>query len=378
MDKRLENHLVIIIGFEHYNPLGMVRTLGRLGVDPIFIGIKYKANVASSSKYVKTSYLVENDDEALEILLKNYGDVAEKTGYKPILLFSEDSTLELFENIHDQMKDKFIFFNAGGKGNVKKYLDKFKILDCAKLHGLSVLNAEVVKLGEMPKNPEYPVITKAISPNSGGWKGDVNICYNEEELKEAFKRIKSPLVLVQKYIDKKTEMTLEGYCINHGKDMVIGDQCFYPYAVKGYYSPWHTNQPFKDDALKAKLDAMFEEIGFEGVFEIEFLIDKDDNKYFSEINFRNSTWSYSATVAGNPIVYQWCLAMITGEIIPAKEFEPFMSMVEPIDYMLRVDKGRCSLPEWLKDFREVKCTYYYASDDMEPWKVLCENWEKLK
>lgn len=379
MDKRLENHLVIVIGFEHYNPLGMVRTLGREGIDPIFIGIKYKAPVTSSSRFVKTSYLVEDDQEALDVLLKNYGDVAEKTGYKPILLFSEDSTLELFENLHDQMKNKFIFFNSGGKGNVKKYLDKFEILECAKRHGIPTLPARVLELGgAIPKGLEYPVITKAISPNSGGWKGDVNICESEEELQEAFNRIKSPLVLVQKYIDKKTEMTLEGYSINHGKDMVVGTQCFYPYAVKGYYSPWHTNQPFKDKELKAKLDAMYEEIGFEGCFEIEFLIDKDDNMYFSEINFRNSTWAYSTTVAGNPIAYNWCLGMITGEAIPAKDFEPFMSMVEPIDFMLRVDKGRCTLPEWLKDFKAAKCTYYYDPDDMGPWQVLIDNWEKLK
>ena len=70
--------------------------------------------------------------------------------------------------------------------------------------------------------------------------------------------------------------------------------------------------------------------------------------------------------------------MLTGEIPEPKDFEPFTSMVEPIDYSKRVEEGRCSLPEWLKDFKEAKCTYYYDPVDLKPWQVLTDNWDKLK
>ena len=55
------------------------------------------------------------------------------------------------------------------------------------------------------------------------------------------------------------------------------------------------------------------EIGFEGVYSIEFLIDQNDNYWFCEINFRNSTWSYAATVAGMPLPILWAEAMLTGK-----------------------------------------------------------------
>ena len=379
MIDQLNDHLVIVIAIEHYNPLGQLRTLGENGISPIFIGLKYKVRMASASKYPQKVHHVDTEDEAFEVMMKNYGNVAEKTGKKPILLFSDDKTVGFYDERYDELKDKFILFNAGESGRITKYMDKLEILQCANRHGVPTLPARVLELGGgIPKDLEYPVITKAISPNSGAWKGDVNICYSEEELKEAFTKIQSPLVLVQKYIDKKTEMTLEGFSVNKGKEMFVGTQCFYQYPIKGYYSPFHTNQPFKDKELHERLTAMLTEIGFEGVFEIEFLIDKDDNKYFSEINFRNSTWSYSSTVAGNPLPYLWCKAMLEGHAPEPNDFEPFTSMVEPIDFGKRVDEGRCSLGEWLKDFKEAKCTYYYNSEDLEPYRIVCENWDKLK
>ena len=69
------------------------------------------------------------------------------------------------------------------------------------------------------------------------------------------------------------------------------------------------------------------------------LIDNDDNVWFSEVNFRNSTWSYASTVVGMPLPYLWALAMKEGKIPDKsyKHFDKFEAMVEPIDYGKRVD-----------------------------------------
>lgn len=378
IDNVIKKSQILIIAMEHCNPLAMIRVLGKMGLKPDYIAIRHKAPVASSSRYVNKVHFVENDEEAYHVLIKEYGDTYKRTGYKPFLLLGDDSTVELFETHYDELKDIFISFNAGGNGRLKLFMDKNEILECAKRHNVQVLPSEVVKLGDFPKVVTYPIITKAISPNSGAWKDDVFICNSEEELKEAYEHIKSPLVLLQKFIEKKTEIALEGYSIHKGKDIFIGDQCTYLYNIKGYYSPYYSNQPFKNDCLKEKLNAMLEEIGFEGLFEIEFLVDKDDELYFSEINFRNSPWSYSAGKAGNPLPYLWCLSMITGVVDEPKEFTPFNSMVEPFDYAQRVDTGKMSLPQWLKDFKQTECTHYYDSEDLGPFDVMIENWDILK
>lgn len=377
MDK-IDNHLVIVIALEHYNPLGQLRALGENGIRPVFIAINHRVRMASASKYPQKVHLVENEEEAFEVLIRDYGEVYEKTGYKPILSFSDDKTVTFYDLHYESLKDRFILFNAGENGRITKFMRKKEIVDCARRHGVPVAPYWLVKTGEIPSDIEYPVITKAFSPVEGGYKGDFHICEDEKQLKKAMDSIESDMVFLQKYIDKKTEICFEGFSYNHGKGMYVGIQTDYIYATKGYYSPLMNVYPRKDAQLQEKLNAMLAEIGFEGIWEIEFLVDKNDQLYFLEINFRNATWGYASCVAGSPLPYLWANAMVTGEAPAQKEFDPFIAIVEPIDFGLRVDKGLCSLAEWLTDFKRAKCTYYYNEADPEPWKVVVANWDKLK
>lgn len=374
------NRLYIVMAIEHYNPLGQIRSLGEAGIAPVYIAIKGRAKIASTSKYISNCHYVDSVEDGYEILLKEYGKVADDTGLKPFLFCSDDKTVGYLDEHYDELVDKFIFFNAGSKGRIGEYMDKNNILELAKKHGLNVLEACVCKRGEIPEGIEYPIITKSISPNVGGWKSDVHICHSAEELKAAYEQIQAHTVLVQKYIEKKNEYALEGFSIAHGKYMLNTIGSTYQYLLPDYYSPTQDVSNVDDEFLNKALQSMMEEIGFEGIFEIEFLIDQDDKLYFLEINFRNATWSYASTKAGMPLPVLWSKCMLLGEI-PKDTYkkipEGFTAMVEPIDYAKRVKTGKLSLAEWLIAFKETNCGYYYSADDVEPWRVCVENWEKL-
>ena len=227
---------------------------------------------------------------------------------------------------------------------------------------------------------EYPVITKSISPNQGGWKSDVHICRTQEELEEALAKIKSNRVLIQKYIEKKNEYCLDGICADHGRIMFSAIESKYNYLIPGYYSPYMTVANFKNREMKKSLEGMMAEIGFEGIYSIEFLIDQEDNYWFSEINFRNSTWSYAATVAGMPLPVLWAEAMLTGKL-PEGAYKDipdgFTAMVEPIDYSKRVKGGKTTAAQWLYDFKRCECPFYYSKDDPEPFMEMLSHWEEL-
>lgn len=367
----------IIFALEHYNPLGMIRGLGSMGINPIYISVKRRYEAASKSKYISKLHKVDSIQEGYDLLMREYGKEKEK----PFLLFSDDKSVGFFDLRYDEWKDKFISFNAGEQGRINRFIDKFEIQQCAKRHGFNVLESFIIhKDGTIPKSLWYPVITKDISPNVGNWKADVYICQNEEELVGAMERIASNEIMVQHFVDKQNELALEGYAINNGKDIHIVTQMTWKYLIQGYYSPYHDVSMFTDKEMEKKLQAMFEEIGFNGVFEVEFLIDKDSSLYFMETNFRASAWNPTGMHAGMPLPYLWIKGMENGYIDPAdrKEFEPFTSMSEIIDYGKRVEGGMCSLGEWLKDFKEAKCTYIYNKDDIEPWNEACRNWDKFK
>lgn len=376
MNNRYNNHLIIVFALEHYNPLGLIRSLGENGINPIYISVRRRGPVACLSKYISTCHHVDSVEEGYELLISIYGNEE----YRPYVLFSDDKTVGYFDLHYEEIKDKFIFYNAGKTGRINEFMNKEKILRLAEKHGFRVLETHVVNVGEIPENLVYPVITKDISPNSGNWKSDVYICENEEELREAFAKISSPVVQIQRFVDKKNEYAIEGFTVDHGRQMFIGTTLLWKYLIKGYYSPYHDVTMMKDMDMRKKLLDMFKEIGFEGLFEVEFLIDKDGTYYFLETNFRASAWNYSSTVVGMPLSFLWVKSMEAEKIeqTDEKEFENFTDMSEVIDYGKRVEGGMVSFAEWLKDFKEAKGTYYYNKNDMAPFEALYEHWDEYK
>lgn len=380
MNDSYKGHPVIVFALEHYNPLGLIRSLGENGIFPIYISVlaKGKHKSASLSKYISKLHIVETVEEGYAFLINKYGNYSYEE--RPIVLFSDDKSNGYFDYRYDELKSHFIVHNAGVKGRINKYMDKAEILRLAEKHGFRTLRYWTVDRGVIPEDVEYPVITKDIHSNAGAWKADVFVCENENDLKNAYSKISCPVVLLQKFIDKKSECAIEGYSINHGNSIHIVTAVTYKYPIRGYYSPYMDVFMLKDNEKSNGLAAMFKEIGFEGMFEAEFIIDKDNTYYFSEINFRASAWNYSGTCAGMPISYLWVKGMINGDIDPndIKEFEPFTAMSEVIDYGKRVDTGMISVAEWIRDFKEAKCTYFYNIDDMAPYEMLYTEWEFFK
>ena len=381
MNDRFNGHLCIVFALEHYNPLNMIRAFGENGIMPVYVSVKRRYEVATRSKYISRLYRVDSVEAGYNLLMTEYGSEVEKTGKKPYIVFSDDKSVGFFDLHYEEWKDKFITYNAGRNGRINEFMDKYQIQQLAKKYGFNVLDSYVIgKNDPIPEGLWYPIITKDISPNSGSWKFDVYVCQNEQELKEAIQKIESPLIMIQHFVDKQNEMALEGYTINKGKDMQIITQMTWKYLIQGYYSPYHDVCMFKDKEMEAKLQSMFEEIGFEGIFEVEFLLDKDGTYYFMEINFRASAWNPTCKVAGMPLDYLWVKGMENGYIDPAdrKDFEPFTSMSEVIDYGKRVESGMVSLAEWLRDFKDAKCVYIYDKIDRGPWDAVIENWDSFK
>ncbi len=371
------NKTFIVFALDHYNPLGAIRSLGEKGINPDYICVKHRMDLGAKSKYVRNLYKVNSVEEGYKVLLEKYPVSSEE---KPFLITCDDRTTGYLDERYDELKDRFLFFQAGKVGRITEFMDKKVILDCAKRNGLNVLESVVVDRGEIPEGLIYPIITKSISPNVGGWKSDVHICHSEEELVEAYKTIAAPTVLIQRYIEKKNEFCIDGFCIDHGKQIFNAIASTYKYLIPGYYSPYMDVFNFTNTAMGQSLAGMMREIGFEGVYSIEFLIDQDDNYWFCEINFRNSTWSYAATVAGMPLPYLWAKATLENRITETDHKEipdGFTAMVEPVDYAKRVKAGTIGSMEWAADFRKTNCPFYYNEADPEPFKVMCENFDIL-
>ena len=256
MNDSIDDHKIIVMAIEHYNTLSMIRSLGKLGIYPIYIAIQGKGEIASSSRYISKRHYAYSVDDAYHILLDNYG--SEKV--KPFVLCADDRTIGYIDNHYSKVKDRFICFNAGSDGRINEYMDKYKIIKMAEKYGLKTLNTVCVEKGIIPENLDYPIITKSVSPLSGGWKADVFICRNKQELENAYGSIQSPMVILQKYIDKKNEYCLEGFSIHNGADVHFSISVTYNYLLKDYYSPYLTVGRADNEQINTALAGMFKDL----------------------------------------------------------------------------------------------------------------------
>lgn len=369
IEKRILDHKFILLVVDHYNPLGIVRSLGEEGIIPIVILVCEKNSnplLLNHCRYVKTLHRVENYEEGYKLLMEKYGN----ENPKPFLITGDDHGIEELDSHYDDLKDRFYFFNAGEQGRLHQLMNKDTIVSMAKEVGFRIPKSEVVNRGEIPTTLRYPIITKTIMSIMGGWKDDVFICNNEQELKEAYTKIKTPKLILQEFITKKTECCFEGFAVNDGKDVYIPFMLKYLRATKKSYGNYMTVEPLKDEALREKLYELIRRTRFEGIFDVEFLLGDDDQLYFLEVNFRTTTWSMTMTRGGVNAPLLWAESMLKGKIdkesiLPQQEV--FTAMNEPTDFRESVVARKVGFFKWFKEFKNCKCTYYWNRKDYKPF-----------
>ncbi len=366
---------IIFVSKDHYNPLGIARTLGEAGINPIAVVVKSTPKQVALSRYVKEKYYVSDPEEGIQLILDKFADRQEKS----FILTGDDVTVMTLDKHYNELNDYFYFYNAGRQGRIIEVMEKDYMCKLAEKHGFNVAKTWKVRPGDIPADIEYPIITKAINSFGEEWKGIVQICYNQQELVEAYKQIKkSEYILLQKYIEKKDEQSYDGFSINHGKDVFFTIQNNEVFHISGQYAPYWKNRNVDDKEFIEKAKGFVSEIGFEGIFEIEFLVGTDDRLYFLEINLRNTVNGWTSTVAGMPLAVLWCRSMANGTIsdsIYRKVPEGFTTMAECFDYDARVKKGLVSRKEWRKQYKSVNAKLYKGRKDYIPF--LAFMWYKL-
>ena len=368
---------IVFVCKDHYNPLGIVRTLGEAGISPVAVVVKSDPQLVVKSKYVKTKHVVGSPEEGLELIIRLYAKSKED---KSFIVTGDDVTVSLLDQNYDRLKDYFYFYNAGETGRIRHFMNKDVLNALAIKHGFNVAKTWKVKPGncEIPDDITYPVMTKAIHSFGSEWKNIVFICNNEFDLKEAYNKIKSEYVLLQEYIEKSDEYGFEGFSVNHGQDVFISMQTSQVYEIPDKYSPYWYIKNINNEQFIKQASGMIQEIGLEGIWEYEFLVDKKGKMYFLEINFRNTVIGWATTVAGMPNITLWCEAMKAGKIdrrCYRKIPDGFTTMAECWDYDERVKSGLLSHREWMKQYKKVNAKLYKGRNDFKPFFSFM--WYKL-
>lgn len=367
---KIQDHKFIVFAYEGFNTLGVIRALGEAGIRPYLV-LWDKAELSIYSKYIKDYYFSHGIENGIQYILSRFGDEKEK----PFIFATSDETVSCLDLHFEELKDKFYFYNAGEQGRITKLMEKGYLPKLAESCGLRIPRTEEVRNGELPTTLSYPVITKSPTSTINNWKSNVHICYNKDELLAAFKQIDQDRVVVQEFIEKINEINYEGFVINDGKDLYMPLNNRYYRTEKDSYGDYAYIERNPCPELIEPIKRLFKETGYNGIFEMEFLVDKNGKTYFLEINFRSSAWLYAFNKAGVNLPYMFALSTLKNRLdVESENIKklPFSLMYPIPDFKMNVLTGKVSFWRWLREFLTADCFFYYNRRDMKPF------WAKVR
>ena len=369
----MENSKFIVFAVDHFNPLGVIRSLGEVGIRPIVILFSPHGSIlVKYSKYIGVLHIVQTIEEGYRLLLEKYAVPSCKQ-----FLYATSDDVESYLDLHyEELYPFFYFYHAGEKGRITRMMEKSEIVRLAQQVGLKIPKTEEVKRGDIPTTLQFPIITKATISTIQNWKSNVYICRNEQELMEAYQHINCEYVILQEYIEKVDELNTEGFCINDGKDVYMPLQNRFFRTTDTSYGNYLYIEKFNHPELIDKIHRLFELTHYNGVFEMEFMVGKDGELYFLEINFRNSAWLYAYTRCGLNFPLMYAKSVVAGKIIDEDAHItklPFTLMDELTDFKWSVLSRKVPFMTWLKELINADCLFYYNKQDKAPFFMYLLN-----
>lgn len=359
---------VFVIGGNHHNALGVIRSLGVRGIKPyVVIQSPQKKPYISYSIYIQRCWIVESEIEVLDILKQegaNYPDT------KAVLIACADNLSSLVDLHRDELSPYYYLPGSKTQGRITHLMDKEVMSSLAQEVGFLVPLSKAINTEDnLDIEIPLPWIIKPLVSKDGS-KDDIERIFSKEEWAD-YRQKHHLRVQVQHLIDKDYEYQLIGLSLNGGEEVIIPG---YSYILRPAAT---TNTGFLrylplDDSFQDVLDTsklFLKATGYSGLFSLEFLRDKEGKDYFMEINFRNDGNAICVTASGVNLPYIWYLYSTGGDFrneMHRSHVKPVYVMPEFADLSLVIHK-KLNLFTWLIDIRRTDCFMEYDKNDTAPF-----------
>jgi len=345
---------VIIIGDSFNNTLGLIRSLGQGGVKVILLLVGNDRLSVCKSRYLYKAIRLKSIYEcgiALKEIATNYGG--------SFLICSNDRAAKWLDE--NELWLSKIYKTPMRGSSLGNLFDKATQCELASQFGITVPKSIIYKVRDtFPNNLNYPILMKPANSN-GGEKSDIHICYSREDAERAL-AIDSTCstFIVQEYIEKDFEINMIGVATD--TDVIIPGGIKKLRHYPTIYSPCSYGVFMSANKLgidTRPIERMIEAIGYQGPFSVEFL-QKDNEKYFMEVNFRHDGLAYAATSAGANLLRMY----VDGR--PYSYTIRDTNMMDLSTDYCHVKVGHLSRYAWFKDFLRTKCQLNFNWRDPMP------------
>lgn len=358
----------IVAGIDHYNALGMIRSLGETGI-PVYFIVKTEGDTfVEHSKYITESFKITELTE-IDNIIRQISTIYSNTIVFPVT----DEMAIFFDSKMNGIYSNVIFPGANGK--LYQFMDKSFSKKKAMDAGLLVPRGAIISMkNEKQEWMEFPCILKP-EQSIEGRKCDIEIAYNNTELEKIISKymeLQYKNALVETYITGNEEYMIEIMGERSDKGITLGPiiKKIREYPIKNgstAYAELVEHIPGLDmNLIKKYIDST----GYVGLFDVELKY-ADGSVYFIECNFRNGAPNNVLTKYGMNIPVLWINEMLNADI-EIKHHRKFKKVIVEQTDILNAIKGAINPFIWIGQFCSAKkvfwdmkdmqpCLYYYAS-----------------
>jgi D-aspartate ligase len=373
---------VVLLGCFRHSGLGILRSLGRVGV-PVYAIDGDRFSVGFTSRYCREKFILGpgkvSPDESLSFL----ADVGRRIGRRSILIPTSDSDAIFVADYAEQLAEHFIFPEPSAE-LVRSLCSKKQMYYLAKRYGVSTPETTFPQsrddVVEYLNDAQFPILLKPIfSQINGNFAKPIVLAHRERELLEIYDAMEDPWrrnLMLQEFIPGGDDMTwtFNGY-FDKNSDCRIA---FTGKKLRNFpprFGMASLAVCLRNDEVEKTTIRFMKAIGYKGGLDLGYRYDPRDGRYkVNDINPRvGAMLRLFVGDNGLDVVRALYLDMTGQPIVATVARDGRKWIVEDHDLrssLFYYRSGELSIAEWIRSLRGLEESAYFALDDLRPFGAM--------
>ncbi len=365
----------------HHGGLGVIRSLGRLGV-PVYAVQEQRFAPAAASRFCSGGWLWRPPPDDVAALIDGLAILAARIGRRAVLFPTDDASAIFLAEHGDRLRDWFLFPEPP-RALPRLLAGKMSLYELCQRMGLPSPRARQVtcwpEAAEFASDVGLPLLGKLSTPWRSAGLRSTTIVRDRTSLAdlEAACRKRDVGLVLQEYIPSAPgqDWIFHGYCDATARCAPaftgVKERSYPPHA--GLTS---LGRSVDNPALREQLVELTSRIGFHGIVDLDLRQDPRDGAYkLLDFNPRlGAQFRLFRDTAGVDVVLAQHLDL-TGNAVPNRpQVENRLFLVENYDTLAAIGyrrRAELGLLDWVRSLRGVDETAWFARDDLRPFGLMC-------
>jgi D-aspartate ligase len=362
----------------HHGGLGVIRTLGRVGI-PVYGVHEDRFTPAAMSRYLRGRFLWVPDGTDPDELLAGMAAIAERLQRPAIVIPTDDISAILLAEHADRLACWFRFPSQEA-GLARTLADKRELYRLCRRLGIPCPNATFPasweEASDFAGSSGLPVVAKIPQPwlvSKAARVKSSTIVPTLEELSDLYGRLGDQAasnLMLQEHIPTGEDWIFHGYC-DASSTTLAGFTGVKLRSYPAHAGPTSLGRCVTNDELRQQAEWLFKAVGYHGIMDLDYRFDRRDGRYkLLDFNPRvGAQFRLFEDDAGIDVVRAMHLDL-TGRPVPrGRPIEGRGFMVETGDLLSTRGyrrTGALTWRSWLRSLRGVRELAWLAPDDLAP------------